>query len=89
MAHVNQSGTPVLLAASGAISLVAGDLIGYHVNSTTALTIVIRDGGASGTAVSGTITPSIGFQAFPGAFTGGCYATLGGTGSVTFFFAAG
>lgn len=88
MAQVQQGGTPVLLSSSGAISLAAGTLVGYHVNSTSAGTIVIRDGGSGGTAVSGTITPSIGFQAFPGTFTGGCYATISGTISVTFFFAA-
>jgi hypothetical protein len=90
MAHVNQSGTPVLLSSSGVVSLSGGDMIGYHVNSTTGGTIVIRDGSTSGSsAVSGTITPSIGFQAFPGAFPTGCYATLANTISVTFFFAAG
>lgn len=89
MSQVQQAGTPVLLISSGEVSLRAGSLIGYHVNSTTAGTIVFRDGGSGGTAVSGTITPSIGFNAFPGFFPNGCYATIGGTLNVTFFFAAG
>ena len=92
MAHVQQAGTPKNLTASGTISGVDCALIGYHVNSTTAGTIVFRVGAAgasSGTAVSGTITPSVGFNAFPMEAPGGCYATIGGTLDVTFFVAAG
>ena len=89
MAHIQQAGVPILLTSSGAISASPGSLIGYHVNSTSSGTIVFRNGGASGTAVSGTITPSVGFNAFPATFTTSCYATIGGTLDVTFFFAAG
>lgn len=83
------SGTPILLTASGAISLHAGTLIGFYVNSTTAGTIVINDGGSGGAAISGTITPAIGYHAFPAAIVSdsGAYATIGNTISVTFFFA--
>lgn len=89
MGYVQQAGTPKNLSASGAVSLTAGVLIGYHVNSTTSGTIVLRDGSTSAsTAVTGTITPSLGFQAFPAAFPNGCYATLANTIDVTFFFAA-
>ena len=87
--QIQQGGTPVNLAASGAISLASGTMIGYHVNSTTGGTMVIRNGGASGTVVTGTITPLPGFQAFPGYFTSGAYVTLANTIDVTFFFAAG
>lgn len=90
MAQVQQAGTPVLLTASGAISVAAGTMIGYHVNSTSGGTVVIGNGSTSAaTAVSGTITPGLGFTAFPGIFTGGAYATISGTISITFFFAAG
>lgn len=89
MGYVQQAGTPVNLSASGIVSKAGGVMIGYHVNSTTAGTIVLRDGSTSGsTAVTGTITPSTGFQAFPAAFSTGCYATIGGTIDVTFFFEA-
>lgn len=84
-----ESGTPILLTGSGAVSLVAGSLLGFYVNSTTAGTIVIRNGGAAGTAVSGTITPAIGFHRFPAYLPAGCYATIANTLSVTLFFAAG
>jgi len=90
MAQVQQGGTPVLLSSSGAISVATGTMIGYHVNSTSGGTIVIGNGSTSGaTAVTGTITPGVGFTAFPGYFTSGAYATIAGTISVTFFFAAG
>ena len=89
MAQVQQGGTPINLTSSGAISNSPGTLIGYHVNSTSAGTIVIRDGGSAGTALSGTITPGTGFNAFPCAFRTSGYATLSGTIDVTFFFAAG
>lgn len=84
-----QGGAPVNLTASGAISLVPGQLIGFYVNSTTSGTIVLRDGGASGTAISGTITPSVGWNAFPAQCSTACYATLANTINVTFFFQPG
>lgn len=88
--QVAQSGTPINLSASGAVSLGTGNLIGFYVNSTTSGTVVVRDGGASGTAISGTITPSVGFHPFPAAITSssGCYLTLANTINVTAFFAA-
>lgn len=89
MAQSIEAGTPINLSSSGAVSLVAGNLIGFYVNSTTAGTIVIRNGGASDTAISGTITPAIGFHRFPAYCTSGCYLTLANTIDVTAFFAAG
>ena len=92
MAYVSQAGTPINLTSSAIVSKAGGALIGYHVNSTAAGTIVFRVGSAgtsSGTAVSGTITPSVGFNAFPMEAPGGCHATIGGTLDVTFFIAAG
>ena len=89
MAQHVESGTPINLAASGTVSLAAGILLGFYVNSTTAGTIVIRNGGSAGTAISGTITPAIGFHRFPAYCTAGCYATIANTLDVTVFFAAG
>jgi len=91
MGYVTQGGAPINLSASGAISLCPGTMIGYHVNSTSGGTIILKDGGASGTAVTGTITPGLGFQAFPATFrsSSGAYATLANTIDVTFFFQAG
>jgi hypothetical protein len=50
--------------------------------------LVLRNGGASGDVMSGTITPAIGFHRFPANVGNSLYATVGGTLDVTFFFAA-
>ena len=87
-----QSGTPVNLSATGAISATRGTLIGFYVNSTSGGTLVLTDGGSGGTAISGTITPAIGWNDFPAYFTSasGAYATIAVAAlNVTFFFAAG
>ena len=89
MAQVVESGTPILLTSSGSVSLTSGTLLGFYVNSTSSGTIVVRDGGSGGTAISGTITPAIGFHRFPAYCRTGCYLTLANTISVTAFFAAG
>ncbi len=88
--NVQQSGTPINKTSSAIVSSAAGTLLGYHVNSTTSGTIVLRDGILSNSAaVTGTITPLTGFTAFCGSFPNGCFATIGGTLDVTFIFAAG
>ena len=89
MAQSVEGGTPINLTGSGAVSLVAGTLLGFYVNSTTAGTVVIRNGGAAGTVISGTITPAIGFHRFPAYCTSGCYFTIANTLDVTAIFAAG
>ena len=77
----------VNLTATGDISTVHSELVGFYVNSTTAGTIVIKSGGASGTALGGTITPAVGFHSFPANGVGGLHATIGGTAlDVTFFY---
>lgn len=81
-----QSGQPVLLTASGAISAQACRLLGFYVASTTGGTIVLRNGGAAGTAITGTITPAIGWHPFPADFETLAYATIGATISITFVF---
>ena len=84
----NLSGTPVNQTASGTVAKTGGRLLGFYVNSTTAGTIVINEfDGATTTAVSGTITPAIGWHAFPASFAKGCSTTIGGTLNVTLFFA--
>jgi len=76
------------ITATGAVSTGACQLIGFYVNNTNAGTLVLRDGGASGTVMSGTITPVIGFHRFPANVGTSLYATEGGTLDVTFFYAA-
>ena len=83
---VIQAGTYKNITSTSAVCAGAGQLVGFYVNSTTAGTIVLRDGGASGTVMSGTITPAVGFHAFPAVFGTSLHATIGGTIDVTFFF---
>ena len=83
-AIVVEAGTPSNVTATGAICAIAGHLIGFYVNSTSSGTIVIKDGTAStGAAISGTITPAIGFHRFPASFTTGLYVTIANTLNVT------
>lgn len=92
---VVECGYPVNITASGnvggtAASAAAGaqiKLLGFYVNSTTSGTLVLRKGGSGGTAISGTITPAVGFHPFPADVDGILHATVGGTLDVTFFIA--
>lgn len=87
MAITTEGGSPKNLTESGAVSAYPGTLLGFYVNSTNAGTLIIKDGGASGTALSGTITPAIGFHRFPASCGTDCYATIGGTAlNVTLFY---
>jgi len=85
-APVAECGSMKLITSTGDVSAGPCQLIGFYVNSTTGGTIVLGD---STTAVSGTITPAIGFHRFPGTFGTKCVATIANTISVTFFFATG
>jgi hypothetical protein len=77
------------ITETGAVTTGPCQLLGFYVNSTTLGTLVLRDGGASGTVMSGTITPAVGFHRFPANVGTSLYATEGGTLDVTFFFASG
>lgn len=82
-----EGGNPINLTSSGAISTKGGTLLGWYVSSTSSGTIIIKDGGTGGTALSGTITPAIGWHRFPALIGTSAFATIGGTLNVTFFFA--
>lgn len=77
---------PINVTATASIVATRGRLRGFYVNSTTGGTLVLRDGGASGTALSGTITPAIGWHEFPADFSSSLHATIANTLNVTFFF---
>ena len=63
------------------------NLLGFYVNSTTGGTLVIHDKAtAAANAVSGTITPAIGFHWFPAQLGQGLYVVIANTLSVTFFY---
>jgi len=84
--QVYESGSYKNITATAAVSAAPGVLVGFYVNSTTGGTLVLRDGGASGTAMSGTITPAIGFHRFPAVYASSLHATIANTLDVTFFF---
>jgi hypothetical protein len=78
-------GHPKNMTATGTVATGAGRLLGFYVNSTSSGTVVLRDGGASGTVLCGTITPVIGFHRFPATFGTDLHFTEGGTIDITFF----
>ena len=85
-APVIEVGTPLNITSTQAVTGNACGLLGFYVNSTTGGTLVLRDGGASGTAISGTITPAIGFHRFPAIIYTSLHATIANTLTVTFFY---
>jgi hypothetical protein len=77
------------ITSTGAVTTGPAQLLGFYVNSTTAGTLVLKDGGSGGTVMSGTITPAIGFNRFPAVVSTSLHATIAGSAlDVTFFFAA-
>ena len=92
MAQFVESGTPINKTGTATVSVVDGTLLGFYVNNTTGGTLVLRVGSAgtsAGTAISGTITPAIGWHRYPAYCPGGLHATIANTLDVTFSFAAG
>lgn len=86
MAATFEGGTPVNITSTASVFGGKCVLLGFYVNSTNAGTLVLRDGGAAGTAISGTITPAIGFHRFPAGISTSLHATIAGTAlDVTFF----
>lgn len=71
--------------ASANIKSSEGSLIGFYVNSTSSGTIAFYDDAATGTttAITGTITPAIGWYFLPVAFSKGLNAVIGSTLNVT------
>ena len=63
-----------------------GAILGFYVNSTSSGTIALstNNAGAAGTALSGTITPAIGWHHYPIVSATGIFATIGATINVTF-----
>ena len=83
---MNVCGQPVNLTASGAIYGGKAKLIGFYVASTSSGTLILKDGGSSGTAITGTITPAVGWHWLPADFATSAYATIANTLNVTFIF---
>lgn len=81
-----ESGSYKNITATGLVTDKPGALLGFYVNSTTGGTLVLKDGGASGTVISGTITPAIGFHRYPVGFGTNLHATIANTLDVTFSY---
>lgn len=75
------------VTATGTLKATAGVLLGFYVNSTTSGTIVLRDGGASGTVLTGTITPAVGWHPLPLSYGTDLHVTIANTLNVTFVVA--
>lgn len=80
----NSFGVARHVTATGTVNPQMGRLIGFYVNSTSSGTIVLRDGGASGTALTGTITPAVGWHALPITYATDLHVTIANTLAVTF-----
>lgn len=72
--------------ATGDITTGDALLLGFNVNSTTAGTVVFREGGSGGTVMNGAFAPAVGYNAFPAVVAGGLHVTIGGTLDATFFY---
>lgn len=76
------SNNPASVAETTAL---AGTILGFYVNSTSSGTIALSAGTASGgTALTGTITPAVGWNFLPITEPTGIYCTIGATINVTF-----
>lgn len=66
-------------------------LVGFYVNSTSTGTIVFHDSDSASTsnAISGTITPAIGWHFFPAGLGSGLRVVIGNTLNVTLFYKPG
>ena len=80
-----ETGKAVNVTATGDITTASCKMLGFYVNSTSTGTIIFKRGGSSGTAISGTITPAIGFHRFPADCPSGCHVTIANTLNVTVF----
>ncbi len=84
---VAEVGSYKRLTATAAVCAGPCQLLGFYVSTTTAGTLVLADGN---TAMSGTITPAIGFHRFPATVGTSLTATIAGSAlDVTFFYASG
>ena len=87
-----KSGTPINLSASAAVATRAGTLLGFYVNNKTAgATLVLSHGSVTGgTAITGTITPLIGWHGLDMYCPAGVFATIAVQPmDITFFYAGG
>lgn len=84
--NVIETGKSSNVTATAAITAVNSALMGFYVNSQAGGTVVLRKGGAGGTVLGGTITPDVGYHAYPAECIGGIHVTISGTIDLTVFY---
>lgn len=83
-------GSYKLATDTGNVCPRSGALLGFYVGATSSGTLTFYDSATTGTtkAITGAITPAVGWHTLPVAFTDGLYVVKGGTSiSVTLVFA--
>lgn len=85
---VIEAGQFTNLSASGSVKDGAGKLLGFFVASSSSGTVKLWDNtSAAGTIIINTTSVTAAtFYPCPAAFANGCYATIGGTADITFFW---
>ena len=76
---ITESGSWSNKTATGTVKTGSGLMTGFYVNSTTAGTIIFYDAVTATNAITGTITPAVGWHALPVNFDTGLYVAIGGT----------
>ena len=77
------SGSPFPVTGTGQVTDKPSVISGFYVNSTSAGTLVFRDGTGSGVAVGGTITPAVGWHTYAFNFSKGVHITVANTIDIT------
>lgn len=87
----NQTAKPANMTGTTLVTTKRGHMLGFYVASTTSGTIVLYDTAAADTsnAMSGTITPAVGWHAFPAEFNNGLRVVIANTINVTVFYGSG
>lgn len=84
------SGQPKNVTSSAVVNANPSELIGFYVNSTSSGTIVFHDSADStNNAISGTITPAIGWHFFPASLGIGLRVVIANTLNVTLIYKPG
>lgn len=84
-----QFGQAEIVTGTGTVYSSPCRIVGFYVNSTTAGTLILYDATSAANAISGTITPAVGWHFFPAAVGTALHVAVGGTINVTFVYQPG
>lgn len=79
-------GQATVVSATGTVNARPTRLLGFYVNSTSSGTLILYDAASATNAISGTITPAVGWHSFPASCGTGLHVAVGGTINVTFIY---